>query len=273
MVKVKRQKVHSRRRKKIEPRNNSFNLKSIFKFILIIILLAAIGIGLERLKYLFADSDYFIIKTVDIRFYNEDGVLRNVSLGDITDGKIVGANIFLVDLVDLKDKIENAHPEFKNVLVKRTLPNKLIVQVKKRKPVMQIRSDRFYFVDEEGMLLPAVKSFPEQNLPVIAGIRTKIKLTGFTAPQKQDVDNALLLIRAMADNKRLSKYQIKMIDITDIRNISFFLDTDNVEIKIGDSEFTKRLDVLAIVFEQLGSDIAKVKYIDLRFDDPIVGPK
>jgi cell division septal protein FtsQ len=86
----------------------------------------------------------------------------------------------------------------------------------------------------------------------------------------------LFLIDALSQNKKLSKYQIKTIDIADTRNISFFLSAKNaekVEIKIGDGEFNKRLDVLATVLEQLSKDIERVKYIDLRFEDPIVGPR
>ena len=74
-------------------------------------------------------------------------------------------------------------------------------------------------------------------------------------------------------NKKLSKFKLKNIDVTDIRNISFYFDAENVEIKIGDNEFNKRLDALGTVLEQLGQDIGRVKYIDLRFEDPIVGPR
>ena len=46
-----------------------------------------------------------------------------------------------------------------------------------------------------------------------------------------------------------------------------------MEIKIGKSDFRERLKVLSTVFEQLGSDIDKFNYIDLRFEDPIIGPR
>jgi cell division septal protein FtsQ len=194
-------------------------------------------------------------------------------LENVVNKKILGENIFLVDLVSLKEKIEIMHPEFKEILVRRALPNRLLVQVKRRNPVMQVKSDKFYLIDEEGVVLPSPKTFADDELPVVGQGAASINMAKHSQNSSQGVNKALLLIKEMTLNKRLAKYKIKIIDITDQRNISFFIDIGNVEVKIGDTEFGKRLDTLAALLGQLGEDIGRVKYIDLRFEDPIVGPK
>ena len=132
-----------------------------------------------------------------------------------------------------------------------------------------------YFIDKEGVLLAYSADYENEDVPLISGIRIA-GISRSSGMQKERINKALALIDALSHNNRLTRCKIKTIDITDSRSISFFLsaiDADKLEIKIGDGEFVKRLDVLATVLQQLGQDIGRVKYIDLRFEDPIVGPK
>lgn len=275
MVKIKKQKIRPHRKKKEAQPRPRRNLKGVFKFIFWTILVAGIGAGIVTFQYMFVDSDLFNVKGLDVRFYDGKNVLHKAGFTDIEDKDILGANIFLVDLKSFKERIESAHPELRDVVVGRALPDKLIVQARQRRAVAQIYGDRLYFIDRDGVLLPYIKNPVEENVPLISGIRLISPFRGTTA-QKEKIDKALFLINTLSQNKKLSKYRIKTIDITDSRNISFFFnasDAEKVEIKIGDSEFAKRLDVLATILEQLSRDIERVKYIDLRFEDPIVGPK
>jgi cell division septal protein FtsQ len=273
MVKIKKQKVHPHKKKKESQPKAKRNFKGVFKFIFWAVIVALIGTGVVAFQYMFVDSDSFNIKGLDVRFYDEKNVLRRENFSDIDGKDVMGANIFLVDLKEFKDKIELKHPELRDIVVRRALPNKLIVQARKRFPVAQVYGDRLYMIDKDGVFLTDAKSRSE-DIPLISGIRVS-PIRG-SAIQKEKINKALFLIYALSQNRKLSNYKIKTIDIADSRNMSFFLnaiDAEKVEIKIGDGEFTKRLDVLSTVLEQLGNDINRVKYIDLRFEDPIVGPR
>jgi len=279
MVKVKKQKVRFRKKKNIHPRNPkkvTAQIKTIVRFFLIGLVVGAIGFGFVRLKYMFVDVGYFIIKGVDVKVYDKKGALQNISLNNALDSDIVGANIFFLDLNDLKEKIELFHPEFKGIVLRRLLPNKLIVQGELRKPIAQIRSDRYYLVDDEGMILPNVRNFPDTELPIISGIGinlAKASSIAFSEFQKDKLYKAISLIGDVASNKGLSEYKIKLVDITDPGNVSFFLTSADIEIKIGNTDFQNRLEVLSTVLEQMASNIDSFKYIDLRFEDPIIGPR
>jgi cell division septal protein FtsQ len=235
---------------------------------------AGIGVGVVGFQYMFADSDLFNIKGLDVRFYDEKNVLRRESFSDVEDKNVMGVNIFLVDLKGIKERIEASHPELKDVVVRRALPNRLIVQARRRMPVAQVYGDRLYFIDRDGIFLIDAKNTEGVDIPLISGIRVS-PFKG-SSVQTEKINKALSLIDALSQNKGLSRYRIKTIDIADSRNVSFFFnsaDAEKVEIKIGDAEFAKRLDVLSTVLEQLGQDIERVKYIDLRFEDPIIGPR
>jgi len=275
VVKIKKQKIQPHRKKKeTEPRAKR-NFKGVFKIILWTILVAVIGTGIVTFQYMFVDSDLFNVKGLDVRFYDDKNVLRREFSGGIEDKHVLGANIFLVDLNDLKKRIESDHPELRDIVIRRALPDRLIVQARQRMAVAQVYGDRLYFIDKDGVFLPYANNPAERNIPLISGIRVAGPARSSTV-QKEKIRKALFLIDALSANKKLSKCQIKTVDIADSRNISFFLsakDAEKVEIKIGDGEFNKRLDVLATILEQLGQDIERVKYIDLRFEDPIVGPR
>lgn len=275
MVKLKKQKVRTKKRITFSQKPK-IRLKGIARFLLLVVVLVAVAVGLARLKYMFVDSDYFMIKGVDVKLYDESGSLREISLSEIGREKIEGTNIFLVDLSALKEKLEASHSEYKDVVVRRLLPNKVIVEAGLRKAVAQIRSDRYYFVDREGVLLPDVKNFPDAGLPIIIGIGVnlaKVQTSGFSDFEKDNLDKALRLINEMQAIDELSGQTLKVVDITDPGNLTFSFEGTNVEIKIGNSDFRKRLKVLTTLLDQLGQDINEFKYIDLRFEDPIVGPR
>ena len=274
MIKTRRQRFQFKKNKTRISRKFSTNTMSIAKFLIAIVLLGMIGFGLVRLKYMFVDSEYFMIKEVVVKVSDEDGSVKELSLNKIADEEIVGASIFFIDLKDLKEKIELVHPEFKNVVVRRMLPNKLIARALLRKGVAQIRSDRYYSVDREGVLLPDVKNFPDKHLPIITGIGinlAKAQASSLSRFDKDRLEKALNLIREIRLVEDLQGFKLKVVDITDPGSLSFYFDEVNVEIKIGNADFHNRLKVLATVLSQFSSDIDEYKYIDLRFEDPIVG--
>lgn len=275
MVKLKKQKV--RPRKKLVFPKSTPHFKSVVKFLILLLVLAGIGASLARIKYMFIDSDYFMVKTIDVKLHGEDALLRSFSLGEVTDEVTSTRNIFFIDLDTLKEKMEVSHREFKDIVVRRLLPNKLVVYANLRNAIAQIRSDRYYLVDKEGVLLPDVKNFPDPDLPIIAGIGINLakvpSVSNFTKFEREKLDRALGLIKDIDSIEGLSRHRLKMVDVTDPGNVSFFLVESNIEIKIGYTDFHDRLLVLVTVLEQLGSDIDEFKYIDLRFEDPIIGPQ
>jgi cell division septal protein FtsQ len=277
MVKVKKQKIRVRIKKEKTPIILKFStrFKSAAKFLTLILILGAAGLGLIRLKYMFEDSGRFIVKEINTELSDENGIVKNISLKDSLIKKIMGTNIFFVDLNGLKENIEAAHPEYKDLMVRRLLPDKLVVKGNLREALAQIRSDRYYFVDKDGVLLPEVKNFPDHDLPIIVGVGVNLaKLSSFKFSEfeKENLTKALDLIGEARSIEKLAGYKLKIIDITDPGNATFSLENSNVEIKIGNSNFHDRLVTLSTVLEQIGTDITKFKYIDLRFEDPIIGP-
>ena len=277
MVKIKKQKIRFRKKKTDASQKPArrIGFKSFFKFLIAVLLVGSVGFAFVSVKYMFTEIGYFVVKNVNVRL-SDNGAIRNLSFTDTGENAVIGANIFFIDLNKFKDEIEKSHTEFKDIVVRRLLPNKLIVEAELRRAIAQISSDRYYFVDREGVLLPNVKNFPEPGTPIITGIGinlAKIKPYNFSRFEKDKIDKALEIIIEMENIEELSQIKLKSVDIADPGNISFFMEDASVEIKIGNEDFPKRLKVLATLIEQVGADINNFKYIDLRFEDPIIGPR
>ena len=276
MVKIKKQKVRFRKRRIETPQKlRRPRLRSFAQFFLAALVVGGVGIALISLKYMFLETGYFVVKTINVKL-RDAGSTRSLPFSEFSNETVIGANIFFIDLDEFKRKVETSHTEFKDVIVKRILPNKLIIEAQLRKPIAQIRSDRYYFVDKEGVMLPDVKNFPDPDLPIISGIGVnlaKVKPYNFTKLEGDRISKALGIIKGMRDIEGFQALKLKSVDVTDPGNLSFFLERSDVEIKIGNSDFEKRLRVLATLLEQVGPDVDNFRYIDLRFEDPIIGPR
>ena len=80
MIKTRRQRFQFKKNKTRISRKFSTNTMSIAKFLIAIVLLGMIGFGLVRLKYMFVDSEYFMIKEVVVKVSDEDGSVKELSL-------------------------------------------------------------------------------------------------------------------------------------------------------------------------------------------------
>jgi len=86
------------------------------------------------------------------------------------------------------------------------------------------------------------------------------------------MQNALLLLREIKKTRFIRAHTLMKIDVSDRRNVSFYIE-DGLEIKIGDSNFKTRLDALDGALASINIDDDRVKYVDLRFDDVVLGTK
>lgn len=184
-----------------------------------------------------------------------------------------GENLIALDLVGVQQVIKRRHPEFKEVIVRRVLPNRVDVQLRRRTPVAQIDLGRFVQVDRDLVLLPGSSQTPFRNLTIIRGASISASRLGvgsvLTDPQ---VRKAVKFMEVLLRSEILKKHTLTKIDISDPRNLTFYVDGD-IEIRMGHDHIIERLKILAQTVRTLELDRNRVGYIDLRFDDVVVGPR
>lgn len=184
-----------------------------------------------------------------------------------------GENLIQLDLVGVQQVIRRNHPEFKEVKVRRVLPNRVEILLKRRTPVAQLAYSRYVQVDKDLVMLPGSSTAPFRNLTIIQGAPLpRGGLTVGAMVTDAATQKALRLMEVIKRSNILKKHVLTKIDIADPRNLTLIVD-GSVEIRIGNSHLIERLKILDQTLKTQGLDPAKVRYIDLRFDDVVVGMK
>ena len=76
----------------------------------------------------------------------------------------------------------------------------------------------------------------------------------------------------MKESKFFSEYSVVAIDAADIKDLSFSL-KNGLEVKIGYENFKERLKLLKNTIRDPRLAVDRVEYIDVRFENAVIGPK
>jgi cell division septal protein FtsQ len=184
-----------------------------------------------------------------------------------------GENLIRLDLVNVQEVIKRKHPEFKEVRVRRVLPNRLEILLKRRTPAAQAFFSRYVQIDKDLVILPGSSPVPFKNLMIFEGCPLpRGGLVVGAVLQDEATRKAMKLAEVIRRSNLLKDHILSKIDIADPKNFSFFVDED-IEVKIGNSHFIERLKILGQTLRTMNLDASKIRYIDLRFDDVVIGPR
>ena len=184
-----------------------------------------------------------------------------------------GENLITLDLVNVQQVVKRKHPEFKEVLVRRVLPNRVEVMLRRRTPVAQVAYARFVQIDKDRVILPGSSKVPFKNLTILEG--APVPREGLAVGVSVDDANtkkAIKLLEVIKRSNIFNKHMLTKVDISDPKNISLIVDSD-IEIRIGSSHILERFKILDKTLKTIEFDRSKIRYIDLRFDDVVIGPR
>lgn len=255
--------------------------------VLIIVFISALFIVRNIVRFL-KTSDYFKIKDI---------MLSEENIVDLSYLK--GENIFTVDLEKESLDIAQQYPNYRKVRLIKVLPNRIFVNFTKRRPVGLVKLYRYFYVDEEAVLFNVSPQLENKELPVILGLETKI--FGPQAGRKYNIKEltvALNIIKELNLNKALKDYKIKKIDVADLSNTAFFMlvplpisdytkgqvvtvskpiskgqatgGIKELEIRLDIDEIKDKINIFAGLITQVKNEWGNIKYIDLRFKEPVI---
>lgn len=225
-----------------------------------------------------------IVKLENLSFFSiKDIVSKDGNIAELSNLK--GRNIFSVDLAKVSSYILEKSPDYKKVRIIRVLPDRLYVDFVKRSPSACVKLYRFFYVDSDCVFFNPPDLLFDQNLAVITGLETKI-----FAPRPgsryniKELKAALDIIREIKNIKAFADYPLKKIDLADFVNTTIFLALpqpaynaqassgtgDFLEVKIGPDHIGDKINILSSLLSQVTSERFNIKYIDLRFKEPVI---
>lgn len=238
----------------------SKKLKLLFKPLSIIVLiLIAIFFIVGYLNRFFKTADYFKIKEI---------IASGADSVDLSYLK--GQNIFTFNLAEAAVQINELFPTYKKIRLVRILPNRIFVDFIVRRPIALVKLYRYFCVDEDSVLFDTSAEILEQDLPVITGLETKI--FGPKLGRKYNVREltfALDVIKETMVSRRLRGLKVNRIQVHNLNNASLLLN-DKLEVKLGEDNIRDKINMLANMLIQLRKDYNNIKYIDLRFKEPVI---
>lgn len=246
-----------------------FPAKKIW-FILAILL--ASGLLLGYIWKALTGSGYFRVKEV---------ITKEINGVDLSHLK--GSNIFLLNLKAEAGNILENYPNYRQVRIVRVLPNRLYVDFVKRKPIAYVKLYKYFTIDEDGFLFNAPVQQGFGDLPVITGLDTKIfgPKPG-TRYNIKEANLALNIIKEARKNRVLKNVELRKIDVSNSASVSIFIPLaqklnpplssrqEVIEIKLGSENVKEKITILGGVLLHEKLNLANVRYIDLRFNEPVI---
>lgn len=241
--------------------------RSYVKIIFIIIVVAAlIGGAIYGVIVFLNNSEYFDVNTIKI-----DSSLQFIHKADLASMK--GKNIFEIDLKEKQRQLEIKYPQVRDLKIVKRFPNQILVVAKKRKPFVQTELKKTVLtLDDSGVVL-STSSKSNKKLPQIIGLNKRSDFTLGKPLGGISVQVALKIIRQIDENqKNFASVYVSDVDVSDLSKIVFHL-TNDLEVIIDQDKVEHRIRVLGVILAQNTLELNKVKYVDLRFKEPIVGKK
>ncbi len=188
--------------------------------------------------------------------------------------QLKGKNIFQVDVQTLQERLIRRYPEVVYVKVVKRFPDQIIILTKKRNLFAQvILRSRTVMVDKDGVVLTDSHMEADNKLPLIRGVTSGNSATKIGYPLTgENLFISLNIIKAFQESPVLAVYPLSKIDAGNLSKINVHI-LNNVVVILDDEAIKEKLKMLEIVFTQGKPDLSKIKYIDLRFKEPILGKR
>ncbi|MFH0753158.1 MAG: hypothetical protein V2A70_01165 [Candidatus Omnitrophota bacterium] len=208
-------------------------------------------------------------------------VVRDISLAESLQPlevqellKLKGQNIFDVDLARVEAKIRLKYPQLSGLRVMRRFPDQLYVTAIRRDPFAWVVLDnRNWVIDRNGFFMGA--PFKDQAaLTVIRGLKNQHAVAGARVSDDH-VKTGLDIIAFFNQDGRLPGIVLSSVRVDDPARISCDLEKDGAvfQVIMDQEHLLQRLKTLADVLTRGGVDLEQVKYIELRFGEPVIGQK
>ena len=202
---------------------------------------------------------------------------------------VVGTNIWQIDVHQLAEELSRQQPTLKEIRVIRELPSTIRVLALPRVPVAQIRLDaarsvkaaagnapqtgQWYPVDRAGFILPDGTGMPNDRLIRIVGVERSTVLNLERVNTAEPLQLGLRLVQQLRRAPALVSRRLTEINVADAQQLRFVLD-DDTEVRCGsEQELAAQLRRLQHALRMVATHGLSAQYIDVRFQEPVVGPR
>ncbi len=241
-------------RRIIEKEREKIRKKKISRIVLLVFILIFIIVCLTI-------SPIFNVEEIEVKDNSKISSDRIISVSEIKEYK----NMFLFNKNTAIKKILKSEPYIESATIKRTIPNKVTIYVKERKPVLQIKleDDTYVYINNQGYVLEFSEEKLE-NTPVISQIETdliNLKNEDKTIRLNENDLNFLgIILKVMSIMKdyQMDSYIVKF-DLSNSDDLIVTLNQKNKKVHFGDcSDLNTRVLYLKKILEDTKNEKGEI---------------
>ena len=235
-------------------------MKNVFNFIKFVLgvtlIIAMIYLSLDRMG-----QKYCILSEVSIELDENIFVTKEVIVDYLLENTIHPDSVLLND-VSFKgiEELLLSHPSIKSAIVYSDMNGKVCIQVKQRKPIVRIQSDKDgFYLDEDGLRMPLSDEYTARMLLVTGDVNTISLEDVFFITDKIYKDEFL-------------KKQIVQIDVKESEML--MLTRLGEQLEFGKVKNVKeKFEKLMLYYEKGNSQNKEYKVLNLKYKNQIVCTK
>lgn len=158
-------------------------------------------------------------------------------------------NLFSVSLKEVSRRLED-HPWIEHVVVRKTFPNKISIQIQERKPIAILQLEEPYYIDAKGMIFSRVNETDGFNYPFLTGLDRQ-SLDKEPEETKGLIAKALELLLTAERDKVPPLREISEIHMEKTFGVHCFTKAEGIEIRLGWDHFDEKLKRLSMIWSDL----------------------
>ncbi|MEI6437614.1 MAG: FtsQ-type POTRA domain-containing protein [Candidatus Omnitrophota bacterium] len=254
---------------KRKPNQSPISLDLVRWGVIVFFILLAVVISGVALTSFVRHARLFVIKDVVLA-----QSLGEISLPDL--GKLKGQNIFAVDLEKVEEKILARYPGVAGLEVLRRFPDEILIVGSRRTAfAVTLLEGRSVALSQDGCFIGSPGK-EDAGLPVIKGLQRQKTAPGMmlSDPSGMVALNAVSLVNK---DQSLLPLHLRSLDVSvpEKMILTFGLTEDQArfDVIVDKENFAAKLKTLAMMVARTDLAINEVKYIDLRFETPVIGKR
>lgn len=212
--------------------------------------------------FLFIKSSYFTVGAVVVEGNHYVPVEDIYRIAEIPEP----LNIFNLNTADIKMRLLH-DLRIAEVDVSRRFPGTIVITIKERKPMAYIASGYgFLELDQQGIVLAALKNLKQINVPMITGARLDNEYVSDQV-ENPTIKNVLKYL-SLLDETALS--QISEVNVRSSEQTVAYT-VSSVHIRLGNSDkLDEKAKVTNDILHEINDKKMIVEYIDLTYASPFI---
>jgi cell division septal protein FtsQ len=176
-----------------------------------------------------------------------------------------GRHVLFVDLEQWRLRVL-ASRWVADATLRRSLPGTVEVRVVERRPLAISRIEgQLFLIDEQGVVIDEYgPRYAEFDLPILDGLAPAARPE--SAVNGSRVRLASRLLHEVRGDPGLAG-RISQLDVSDPRNAVVTVDQDTARVRLGEAQFTARLQAYLEMAPTLREQMRNIDYVDLRYGE------